>query len=87
MVKHIIKESDLNKAKTWSESVYLDNEFGLVAVEVDNVVADGLLALKATGHVAKPAIPEPLFLWRHFSAQCSGQLHIVMIVVDEVGML
>ena len=26
MVKHIIKESDLNKAKTWSESVYLDND-------------------------------------------------------------
>lgn len=26
MVKHIIKESDLNKAKTWSESVFLDND-------------------------------------------------------------
>lgn len=26
MVKHIIKESDLNKAKTWSESVYLDDD-------------------------------------------------------------
>jgi len=26
VVKHIIKESDLNKAKTWSESVYLDND-------------------------------------------------------------
>ena len=26
MVKHIIKESDLNKAKTWSESVFLDDD-------------------------------------------------------------
>lgn len=26
MVKHTIKESDLNKAKTWSESVYLDDD-------------------------------------------------------------
>lgn len=26
MVKHIIKVSDLNKAKTWSESVYLDDD-------------------------------------------------------------
>jgi len=26
VVKHIIKESDLNKAKTWSESVFLDND-------------------------------------------------------------
>lgn len=26
MVKHTIKESDLNKAKTWSESVFLDND-------------------------------------------------------------
>lgn len=26
MVKHIIKESDLNKAKSWSESVFLDND-------------------------------------------------------------
>ncbi len=26
MVKHSIKESDLNKAKTWSESVYLDDD-------------------------------------------------------------
>jgi AraC-like DNA-binding protein len=26
VVKHTIKESDLNKAKTWSESVFLDND-------------------------------------------------------------
>ncbi len=26
MVKHIIKESDLNKAKTWSESIFLDDD-------------------------------------------------------------
>ena len=26
MVKHTIKESDLNKAKTWSESIYLDDD-------------------------------------------------------------
>lgn len=26
MVRHIIKESDLNKAKTWSESVFLDDD-------------------------------------------------------------
>ena len=68
-------------------AVYLDDKLGLVAVEVDNVVADWFLPLESKRQIAKPAIPKPLLRWSHVTAQGFGQLHIVMIVVDVVGML
>ena len=59
----------------------------LCAVKIHDIVADGLLSLKANGVLAQKIIPQLSFPRSHVSAQIFGKRNVSAVILLHIGSL